>query len=75
MRSGDRTWDIDLIEDMFNERDRRCILQIQISPRWEEDVMYWSKEVSGNYSVRSAYKLIQVQKGRWNDSHIDGGVE
>lgn len=28
----------------------------------EPDKLYWCKEVSGNYSVRSAYKLLQAQK-------------
>ena len=31
----------------------------------EHDTVYWSKESSGNYSVRSAYRMLRAQMNPW----------
>ncbi|XP_074363930.1 putative mitochondrial protein AtMg00310 [Apium graveolens] len=62
-RSG---WDIEVIKDLFNDRDQECIISLQLNDIMNEDKLYWSKEASGSYSVKSAYRLLQVQKGLWN---------
>lgn len=61
-----RAWDVDVISDIFDERDRLCILNTRIEAGSSEDHIYWRMESSGVYSVRSAYKLLQFQKNRWN---------
>ncbi|XP_074369771.1 uncharacterized protein LOC141711268 [Apium graveolens] len=65
----EKAWDVEIIEDIFNDRDQMQILAIQSNEASHEDVMYWSLENFGNYSVKSAYKFLQVQKGVWSVQH------
>lgn len=58
-----KEWDIEVVRDVFNERDQECILKIPLSADSSEDVMFWNLEDSGNYSVKSAYRLLQTQRG------------
>lgn len=60
-----KEWDRNIIQDLFNERDQQCILNVPLLENNTEDQLYWSKENSRNYSVHSAYSLLQVQKGLW----------
>ncbi|XP_074336620.1 uncharacterized protein LOC141673779 [Apium graveolens] len=60
-----KAWDIDVVRDVFNDRDQRCVLDTLIEEDLQNDVLYWGKEQSGVYSVRSAYKYIQEEKGAW----------
>ena len=34
----------------------------------ESDKLYWNEDLSGEYTVKSAYKLLQLQKGQWHSS-------
>lgn len=54
-------WDVDLILDMFNSRYAELILSIPIDKE-VHDSWYWRREKLGNYSVKSAYHLIQDEK-------------
>ncbi|KAL8107925.1 hypothetical protein AgCh_024360 [Apium graveolens] len=63
-----REWDIDLIRDMFDPCDQGRILSTKINTDSEEDQLYWCKENAGMYTVRSAYRLLQIQKGLWQNS-------
>ncbi|KAM6571614.1 hypothetical protein CsatA_015694 [Cannabis sativa] len=65
MKINQREWDNEVISDIFNLRDAQIILQIPLSNQAHEDVWYWSKEATGFYSVKSAYKHIQDSKGNW----------
>ena len=58
-----KEWDIDVIKDLYNERDQCCILSISVGVDNSEDTLSWRFEQSGNYSVKSAYKFPQEQKG------------
>lgn len=58
-----KAWDNEIIEDLFNDRDQQCINNIVLENDVDEDRLFWKYEESGNYSVKSAYRLIQVQKG------------
>lgn len=60
-----KEWDIDVIKNLFNDRDKRCILNIPVGVDNSEDTLYWRFEQSGNYSVKSAYKFLQEHRGLW----------
>lgn len=66
MAIGDRRWDEEIIRDLFNDRDQRCIFSTRMHNRLTEDTLYWSKETSGTYSVKSAYRMLQEKKPQWN---------
>lgn len=66
-----REWETDIIRDIFEERDHECILNTRIHDNNREDSIYWKMEKSGMYSVRSAYKLLQMQRNGWNDNDTD----
>lgn len=63
--NGSRVWNIELIRDMFVARDQDCIINTKVHEQGSEDRLYWCKETSGVYSVRSAYRLLQAQKNLW----------
>lgn len=63
-----REWEVDMIRDIFNERDQGCILNVQIDDTCEKDTLYWSREVTGNYTVKSAYNMLKEQKGQWRST-------
>ncbi|XP_062099843.1 uncharacterized protein LOC133805695 [Humulus lupulus] len=65
VRVDRKEWDLEVISDMFVRRDIDLILSIPLSDDFDGDAWQWSKETSGSYSVRSAYKLIQETNGRW----------
>ncbi|XP_074347512.1 uncharacterized protein LOC141686373 [Apium graveolens] len=59
-------WDREVIEDLFNTRDQRCILATEIGGCGRADELYWNENISGDYMVKSAYQLLQKQKGDWH---------
>lgn len=61
----------EVIRDLFNERDQQCILRVSLNNTREEDRIYWRKENSGIYSIKSGYNLLQEQKGTWRT--VDNG--
>ncbi|XP_063941746.1 uncharacterized protein LOC135149877 [Daucus carota subsp. sativus] len=65
MTLNDRSWDVEIIRDLFNVRDQQCILRTPIRNSQSEDTIYWCKESSGVFTVKSAYKFLQEQKGVW----------
>ncbi|KAG8473534.1 hypothetical protein CXB51_035814 [Gossypium anomalum] len=54
-----RTWNTDLIISTFNADVAKKILQIPLAETTYEDFQVWRGESSGEFSVRSAYKLLQ----------------
>lgn len=52
-------WDEKILRDLFNDRDQRCIKAVKIGEYGVEDKVYWSQEAHGNYSVCSAYRMVQ----------------
>lgn len=46
MATNYRTWDNDILEDMFNTRDQQCIRRVTLREKNNEDVVYWGKEAS-----------------------------
>lgn len=67
-----RDWDIDVIRDVFNEEDQKSIMDVQLEENNGQDVIVWKKEQTGVYSVRSAYRMLQEQKGKWSLQHNNG---
>ncbi|WOG95609.1 hypothetical protein DCAR_0414934 [Daucus carota subsp. sativus] len=59
-------WDIDIVEDLLNVKDKQCILNTMVGGDREEDVLYWNEDLSGDYTVKSAYQMLQRQKGLWS---------
>lgn len=64
--SDSRDWDVDIIKDLFNERDQFLILSRTLLDRVIEDRLYWSKEALVLFTVKSAYRMLWEQKGLWN---------
>lgn len=58
MQVDNRAWDVEVVEDLFNDRDMQCILQVPLSPNRDEDRLFWKEEMCGTYTVKSAYKLL-----------------
>lgn len=71
MSLDQRCWDKEIVADIFNNRDQHCIKKITLTDDTSEDRLYWGKEISGEYSVKSAYKMLQLQGGRWQTADND----
>ncbi|MBA0551047.1 hypothetical protein Golob_021950 [Gossypium lobatum] len=54
-----RTWKFDIIANTFNADIVRKILQIPLVEAAHDDFQVWRGEPSGEFSVRSSYKLLQ----------------
>lgn len=54
-----REWNRELIVNTFPEEAAGKILGIPLAREPHEDFQAWSGEPSGEFSVRSAYKLLQ----------------
>lgn len=52
---------MDLIEDMFNNREKELIYNISLGVSMERDGWYWLGEMVGDCTVKSAYKHLQVE--------------
>ncbi|KAF4403780.1 hypothetical protein G4B88_002633 [Cannabis sativa] len=62
METDTLAWDVDLVHDMFNERDANLILIISLSSSRLCDVWYWSWKSSGHFLVKSVYMFLQLSK-------------
>ncbi|XP_019180182.1 PREDICTED: uncharacterized protein LOC109175373 [Ipomoea nil] len=66
-----RTWDLDILNDIFDPVDVNRIRRVPVCPDYE-DSWYWYKEHNGSYSVKSAYRSVvgEIQNNtgfnRWN---------
>lgn len=56
----ENSWDVELVADIFEHRDVNIILSILID-REVNDSWYWRKEKLGNYSVKSAYLILEEE--------------
>lgn len=62
-----KEWDFEVVHDVFEVRDQHLIASTTIEQELEDDVLTWKLENSGQYSVKSAYKLLQQEKGNWGE--------
>ncbi|XP_019181633.1 PREDICTED: uncharacterized protein LOC109176682 [Ipomoea nil] len=51
-------WDVDIIKDIFNQRDADLILNTPLSRSNRDDKLIWMGEDRGNFTVKSCYKLL-----------------
>lgn len=52
-------WDVEIVQDICNERDRQLIQQIPIPYRNKVDSWYWILEDTGEFSVKSGYRYLR----------------
>lgn len=50
-------WDADIIADLFNARDQRCILNIQLGGEIVSDRLFWHEDSTGDYTSE---KCLQI---------------
>ncbi|KAM6593181.1 hypothetical protein CsatA_000884 [Cannabis sativa] len=62
MDNHDRSWDLEVLNDLFNNRDRDLICKTPISSA-PSDFWYWSLNPSGVYKVKDAYNLLHKDDG------------
>ena len=51
-------WDEDILADLFNERDRRLIMQIPLCNGIKPDSWFWFGDKKGEYTVKSGYRRL-----------------
>jgi hypothetical protein len=54
---GAKTWNLDLLHELFNEHDIQAITTIPIPVSGTEDCVAWHPKKNGTFSVKSAYQL------------------
>ncbi|KAK5842886.1 hypothetical protein PVK06_005302 [Gossypium arboreum] len=54
-----KKWRMDLINNTFQVEIAQKIMQIPFAETDHEDIQVWKGELFGEYSIRSAYKLLQ----------------
>ncbi|KAH1046407.1 hypothetical protein J1N35_037191 [Gossypium stocksii] len=54
-----KKWRTELINNTFQMKITQKIMQIPLAETDHEDFQVWNREPSDEYSVRSAYKLLQ----------------
>lgn len=62
--SDERKWKSELIVNTFLEEEAGRILRIPLTRGPHDDFMVWSGEPSREFSVQSAYKLLQISNPR-----------
>ncbi|XP_060963731.1 uncharacterized protein LOC115717505 [Cannabis sativa] len=55
---GERAWDLEVVSDIFNDRDKEIILRTNIDQETPIDTWYWHKDLHGFYTVREAHRLM-----------------
>ncbi|KAK6158417.1 hypothetical protein DH2020_005731 [Rehmannia glutinosa] len=58
---GLRQWDIEMIENLFNERDCNQIIQIHLNNVAGDDRRVWHFSKNGRYLVKSGYKVAVAE--------------
>ncbi|MBA0726401.1 hypothetical protein Golax_002232, partial [Gossypium laxum] len=53
-------WNKELIINTFSAADVARILQIPLATERHDDIVVWRGEPSGEFSIRSAYKLLHI---------------
>lgn len=64
-----RTWKVEVVNSTFSEIDTGRILRVPLAMVEHEDMLVWRSEPSGDFSMRSGYKLLL--KNNYNPTAID----
>uniref|UniRef100_A0A803P6Q0 Reverse transcriptase domain-containing protein n=1 Tax=Cannabis sativa TaxID=3483 RepID=A0A803P6Q0_CANSA len=62
MVPGELAWDVDLVRDLFNNRDTSLILNIPLSSSQVSDSWFWFLENTGHFTVKLTYKFLQLHE-------------
>ncbi|KAA3468407.1 Ribonuclease H-like superfamily protein [Gossypium australe] len=68
--ANNRRWKLELIRNTFARDTAEKILQIPLAELAHEDLQVWRGELTGEFSVRSAYKLLQESSQDPNDINL-----
>lgn len=68
MKLDGNQWESDIIEDLFDDRDKNLTYNIQLNPNKPKDTWYWMFELKGTYSVKSGYKEIKSMHVKWEEN-------
>ncbi|XP_074351320.1 uncharacterized protein LOC141690414 [Apium graveolens] len=68
MRDDHKSLDVNILNDLFNERDRLLIEQISIPSRSRPDSWYWALDDKSAFSVKSCCRSI-----RGENTNTEGG--
>uniref|UniRef100_A0A803QID1 Reverse transcriptase zinc-binding domain-containing protein n=1 Tax=Cannabis sativa TaxID=3483 RepID=A0A803QID1_CANSA len=66
------SWDEEVLQDLFDDREQSLIKQIPVNIDQTTDFVFWCKESTGLYTIKSAYHALQDLKGLTND--VDASV-
>ncbi|KAM6598511.1 hypothetical protein CsatA_018120 [Cannabis sativa] len=72
LKVGSLERDEKVLHDLFVQRDIDLICCIPLYSSSVEDDWYWMLETHGDYSVKSTYRALQVNNGRWNTQDNSG---
>lgn len=56
-----KTWDVEVIDDIFNSRDAELIKQIPIPMIDKRDTWFWILDDKGLFTVKSPYRWMQKE--------------
>ena len=56
-----RLWQVSMIDHVFLPNEAEVIKSIPLSNRAVQDIQIWAYKSTGEYSVKSAYRMIQTQ--------------
>ncbi|XP_038701871.1 uncharacterized mitochondrial protein AtMg00310-like [Tripterygium wilfordii] len=64
-------WNVNLLNFLFHPIEVADILKIPLSLRWPKDEVIWAPNLTGRFSVRSAYHMARrLRSGNLNQSFI-----
>ena len=63
------TWDRHLVETKFHRDDAEAILQIPLSRRYTDDILFWLHNREGKYTVKSGY---HIARQIWKEAQSQG---
>lgn len=71
MEVNNRKWDEEVLQDLFNARDKELILQVPIPIRGGDDTWFWLMDDKGSFTVKSCYRSLRgesecQERGFWN---------
>lgn len=64
--NNDKEWKSDLITSVFDVADANRNLRILLAREPHSNAVIWKCEATGEFSIRSAYKLLQINSATPN---------